>query len=160
MASELKSLQIFTQKLAIATTLYTSVLSPRCLTYNHIAAILMNADPSSRTRPIFSVAIALAIDANNSMHRAHVYYDNYQHSFTPKQFAARNTIKFIAALGLDIGNEMDCKNYFEDVDIWEFMTELEKGGLEAQKSLLEEGWTAFMQVSEDLKQELLDEERS
>ena len=159
MASELESLQIFTQKLAIATALYANVLSPRCLTFNHIAAILMNADPSSRTRPIFSVAIALAIDANTSIRRARVY-DKYQYSFTPEQFAARNTIEDFAALGLDIGNEIDRKNYFEDVGNWEFVMELEEGGLEAQKSLLEEGWTAFMQVPEDLKQEvgLLDDE--
>ena len=155
MASELESIQIFTKNLAIATTLYPNVLHPRCLTFSQIAAIRMNADPSSRTRPRYSVATALALDANTFIRRARVY-DNYQYSLTPEQFAARNTIEDFAALGLDIGSERDHKNYFEDMGNWEFMMELQEGGLEAQKSLLEEGWTAFMQVPDNLKQEVLE----
>lgn len=153
MASELESIQIFTKNLAIATTLYPNVLHPRCLTFSHIAAIRMNADPSSRTRPRYSVAVALTLEADTSIRRALVY-DKYQYSFTPEQFAARNTIEDFAALGLDIGNAKDHKNYFEDVGTWRFMVELEEGGVEAQKNLLEEGWTAFMQVPDVLKQEV------
>lgn len=44
--------------------------------------------------------------------------------------------------------------FLDHLDTWIFMSRLEAEGDSAPRSLLEKGWTAFMQVPENLKLEL------
>lgn len=49
---------------------------------------------------------------------------------------------------------MEYKEFVDYVDTWVFISRLEVDGTDAQRSVLEEGWRAYMQVPEGLKREL------
>lgn len=138
----------------ITSILYPGLLYPRYLTPTHIAAININtsfADPSSPIPRTNGAEIAR--EANNAIRFARAYGE-YLSSLTPEERIARNLEEDFAALGWEVSEGMDLMEFVDYVDCWIFIDRLVLEGIDAQRSLLEEGWRAYMQVPDALKREL------
>lgn len=152
--SELDFISINIPHLIITSILYPDLLHPRYLTPTHIAAIHINtsfAYPSSPTTHTDGAAIAL--EATNAIGFARAYGE-YLNSLTPEQRIARGTREDFAALGWEASEGMEWMEFLDYVETWIFMSRLEHGGINAQRSVLEDGWTAYMKVPETLKREM------
>lgn len=153
-SSESDSIPINIPWLVITSILYPELLHPRYLTPTHIAAININTSFAYSSSPIPRTSGAeITRKAKNAIHFAHAYGE-YFDSLTVTEEFERNTEEHFSALGWEVSEGMEYTEFTDYVDTWCFITMLELRGVEAQKSVLEEGWRAYMQVSEDLKREL------
>lgn len=89
----------------------------------------------------------MASEANESIDRAREYQE-YLDRLTPEQRIAQDVEENFAVLGWEVTGTVDF------MYTWNFMLRLECEGVNAQRNVLEEGWTAYMQVPEALKREM------
>ena len=160
MASSTSSLTTLTPtktdifKLIITSILYPDLLHPRYLTPTHIAAINNNisfADPSS---PIpRTTGAELARVANYKIRFARAYGE-YLDSLSEADQWNQTSRQDFAALGWEVSEGMEFADFYDIVETWIYMGDMELDGVDAHRELLEYGWTAYMQVPEALKREL------
>lgn len=143
--------------LIITSILYPDLLHPRYLTLTHIAAIYINnnaADLVSSPIPHTNVGAELTRIFNYRIRFARAYAEYYD-SLPQQEQWNRSTHQDFAALGWEISEGMEYAEFDEIVETWILMGDLAMDGVETQrKNILENGWTAYMQVPEALKREL------
>lgn len=159
MASSTSSLTTLTPtgtdifELLISSILFPDLLHPRYLTPTHIAAISNNisfADPSSLIPRTTGTGLARVANYNICFARA---YGEYLNSLSADQYSLTRRRDF-AALGWESSEDMKFADFYDIVETWIYMNDMEHNGVDAHREILEYGWKAYMQVPEALKREL------
>lgn len=142
--TELDYLTINTSQLEIAIQLFPNLIHPRVLTTYHIKAI--NANISSHFDNTDSI---MPVDPSALIKQA-VAFGQYRNSLQGIQFEPKDSRELFNHF-VHSTPGMNISQYCECVKNWCFIEKLQDGGQQAQKQILEDGWTAFSLVPHDLK---------
>lgn len=142
--TELDCLTINTSQLEITIQLFPNLIHPRVLTTNHINAIkanirshFYNPDPIMTADPSALIKQAVA-------------FGQYRNSLQGIQFEPKDAPELFDHFILSTPG-MNISQYRECVNNWSFIENLQCEGEQAQKKVLENGWTAFSLVPYHLK---------
>lgn len=141
---QLDYLTINTSQLEITMQLFPNLIHPRLLTTNHVNAI------KASVRIHFFDPDSIMIADPSTLIKQSVAYGQYRNSLKGKQFEPQDARELFDHFirntpGMNISQFREC------VKNWSFIENLHCKGEEAQKKVLETGWTAYSLVPHHLK---------
>lgn len=141
-------------QLAVAATRFPKLLHPRNLKPQHIAAILADTGHFTPSFCIKDICARTIVEHTNNLMRRALAFGSYYTSLTLELRAETNNADHFRALGWSVSEKITYEEFDECVRSWFFIRQMEIGGANRQKYVLEYGWAAYDRVKESVLRDL------